>query len=42
MQITVGAMKQAGGEPAIIGGIVGFIKAALSLVVVLLLISETI
>ena len=42
MQITVGAMKQAGGEPAIIGGIVGFIKAALSLVVVMLFISETV
>lgn len=42
MQITVGSMKQAGGEPAIIGGIVGFIKAALSLVVVMLLIGETV
>jgi len=42
MQITVGSMKQAGGQPAVIGGIVGFVKAALSLVVVLLLISETI
>ena len=42
MQITVGSMKQAGGEPAIIGGIVGFIKAALSLIVVLLLITETV
>ena len=42
MQITVSAMKQAGGEPAIIGGIVGFIKAALSLIVVMLLISETV
>ncbi len=42
MQITVGSMKQAGGEPAIIGGVVGFIKAALSLVVVMLLVSETV
>ena len=42
MQITVGAMKQAGGQPAVIGGIVGALKAVLSLVVVMLLISETI
>lgn len=42
MQITVGAMKQAGGQPAVIGGIVGFTKAALSLLVVMLLIKETI
>jgi uncharacterized membrane protein YadS len=42
MQITVGAMKQAGGQPAVIGGIVGFTKAALSLLVVMLLISETV
>lgn len=42
MQITVGAMKQAGGQPAIIGGIVGFIKAALSLVIVMMLVSETV
>lgn len=42
MQITVSSMKQAGGEPAIIGGIVGFIKAALSLIVVILLIGDTV
>ena len=42
MQITVSAMRQAGGQPAVIGGIVGFIKASLSLVVVLLFISESI
>jgi uncharacterized membrane protein YadS len=42
MQITVSSMRQAGGQPAVIGGIVGFIKASLSFVVVLLLISETI
>ena len=40
MQITVGAMKQAGGQPAVIGGIVGATKAILSLIVVLLLVSE--
>ena len=42
MQITVGSMKQAGGQPAVIGGIVGLAKAVLSLVVVMLLISETV
>jgi len=42
MQITVSSMKQAGGEPAIIGGIVGFFKAALSLVVVILLVGDTV
>ena len=42
MQITVSAMRQAGGQPAVIGGIVGLTKAVLSLVVVVLLISETI
>ncbi len=42
MQITVSSMKQAGGEPAIIGGIVGFFKATLSLVVVVLFIGETV
>jgi uncharacterized membrane protein YadS len=42
MQITVGAMKQAGGQPAVIGGIVGLIKAVLSLVVVMMFVSETI
>lgn len=42
MQITVSSMRQAGGQPAIIGGIVGAIKAVLSLVVVVLLISETV
>lgn len=42
MQITVGAMKQAGGQPAVIGGIVGLLKAVLSLIVVMLLISETV
>ena len=42
MQITVGSMKQAGGQPAVIGGIVGLIKAVLSLVVVMMLVAETI
>jgi uncharacterized membrane protein YadS len=42
MQITVKAMRQAGGQPAVIGGIVGLLKAVLSLVVVMLLISETV
>ncbi len=42
MQITVKSMKQAGGQPAVIGGIVGIIKAVASLGVVLILVSETI
>jgi uncharacterized membrane protein YadS len=42
MQITISSMKQAGGQPAIIGGIVGLTKAVLSLVVVMMLISETV
>ncbi|UCC55449.1 MAG: hypothetical protein JSU75_08740, partial [Gammaproteobacteria bacterium] len=42
MQITISSMKQAGGQPAVIGGVVGFIKATLSLLVVMLLITETI
>ena len=40
MQITIGAMRQAGGQPAVIGGIVGFTKAVLSLIVVLILVSD--
>lgn len=42
MQITVSSMKQAGGQPAVIGGIVGATKAILSLIVVLMLVSETV
>ena len=42
MQITVRSMKQAGGQPAVIGGIVGATKAVLSLIVVLMLVTETI
>lgn len=42
MQITMGSMKQAGGQPAVIGGIVGALKAILSLIVVMMLVTETI
>lgn len=42
MKITVSSIWQAGGQPALIGSIIGFFKAALSLSIVLLLISETI
>ena len=42
MQITVASMKQAGGQPAVIGGIVGATKAILSLVVVMLIVGETV
>jgi uncharacterized membrane protein YadS len=42
MQITVSSMKQAGGAPAVIGGIVGATKAILSLVIVLMFVTETI
>ena len=42
MQITLSAMKQAGGQPAIIGAVVGSLKAVLSLIVVMMLVSETI
>ena len=42
MQITVSSMKQAGGQPAIIGGVVGFTKAILSLLVVMLIVKDTI
>jgi hypothetical protein len=35
-------MRQAGGQPLVIGGIVGTVKAVLSLVVILLFVSETI
>ena len=40
MQITTKALKQAGGRPLIIGGIVGTLKAVGSLVVVLLFVRE--
>ena len=40
MQITMAALKQAGGTPLIIGGVVGTAKALGSLIVVLLFIKE--
>ena len=42
MQITVAAMKQAGGQPLVIGGVVGTVKAVLSLIVIVLFVRETI
>jgi uncharacterized membrane protein YadS len=42
MQITVAAMKQAGGQPAVIGGIVGATKAVASLIVIVLFVREVI
>ncbi|MDP2239093.1 MAG: putative sulfate exporter family transporter [Burkholderiales bacterium] len=42
MQITVASIKQAGGQPLVIGSIVGVIKAVGSLIVVLLMVSETV
>lgn len=40
MQITMAALKQAGGTPLIIGGVVGTIKAVGSLIVVMLFVKE--
>jgi hypothetical protein len=42
MQITLSAIRQAGGQPLVIGGIVGTLKAVLSLIVILLFVEETI
>jgi uncharacterized membrane protein YadS len=42
MQITMSSIKQAGGQPLVVGSIVGVIKALGSLLVVWLLVSETI
>ncbi|MCW5604392.1 MAG: putative sulfate exporter family transporter [Burkholderiales bacterium] len=42
MQITASSIRQAGGQPLIIGSIVGIIKAVGSLIVVMLLVHETI
>jgi len=42
MQITFASIKQAGGQPLVIGGVVGTVKAVLSLVIVLLFVHETI
>ena len=36
MQITVASLKQAGGQPLLIGGIVGTIKAVGSLIVIII------
>jgi hypothetical protein len=42
MQITLASIKQAGGQPLVIGGIVGTAKALLSLLVIMLFVHETI
>lgn len=42
MQITLASIRQAGGDPLVIGGVVGTAKAVLSLIVVLLFVHETI
>ena len=42
MQITFASIKQAGGQPLVIGGIVGTLKAVLSLIVILVFVEETI
>ncbi len=42
MQITIASMKQAGGQPLVIGGIVGTVKAVLSLIVILMFVREVI
>lgn len=42
MQITMAAMRQAGGQPLVIGSTVGVVKAVASLIVVLLFVRETI
>jgi uncharacterized integral membrane protein (TIGR00698 family) len=42
MQITMAAMRQAGGEPLVIGTIIGILKAVLSLIVVLLFVGEVV
>ena len=42
MQITFAAMRQAGGEPLVIGSVVGVLKVVLSLIVVLLFVRGTI
>ena len=42
MQITFAAMKQAGGQPLVIGGIVGTTKAVAALIVILMFVRETI
>jgi len=42
MQITLASIKQAGGQPLVIGGVVGTLKAVLSLLVVVLFVHEKI
>lgn len=42
MQITMASIKQAGGQPLVVGSVVGVIKALGSLLVVWLLVAETI
>ncbi len=42
MQITMAAIRQAGGQPLVVGGIVGTLKAVLSLIVIMLFVHETI
>jgi len=42
MQITMSSIRQAGGQPLVIGSIVGVVKAIGSLIVVMLLVAETI
>jgi uncharacterized membrane protein YadS len=42
MQITMASIKQAGGQPLVIGTVVGFTKAIGSLIVVLMFVKETI
>ena len=42
MQITMSSIKQAGGQPLVIGSIVGVIKAVGSLIVVFFLVAETV
>ncbi len=42
MQITLASIRQAGGQPLVLGSIVGVIKAVGSLIVVMLMVSETV
>ena len=42
MQITMASIRQAGGQPLVIGSVVGVLKAVGSFIVVLLLVTETI
>ena len=42
MQITMSSIRQAGGQPLVVGSVVGVIKAVGSLIVVWLLVAETI